>query len=189
MAPIEPSDTKVRVKLFIAVTLDGFIAREDGSLDWLFELPNPDQTDHGFTKFIADMDTIVMGRKTYEEILGFGVEWPHPECKTYVVTSNPDYLVKTENTFLMNSISTEELSLLRHGSRKNIWLAGGGEVIKHFLNLGEVDEMILNIIPVVLGKGIRLFMEGVAETRYDFEKAESFSTGVTNLHYIKRTNK
>ena len=66
-----------KIKLYIAATIDGFIAREDGSLDWLNNHPNPDQLDYGYADFMSRIDTVIMGRKTYEEVLGFGVEWPY----------------------------------------------------------------------------------------------------------------
>lgn len=87
-----------KTKLFIATSIDGYIARKDGTLDWLDAIPNPDQLDYGYYAFYETVDTILMGRKTYEEVLGFGVDWPYPDCKTYVVSSNPVDL-KTENTF------------------------------------------------------------------------------------------
>jgi len=75
------------IKLYIATTIDGFIAREDGSLDWLEELPNPNQINYGYTDFYATVDKVAIGRKIYEEVLGFGVNWPYEDCKTYVITT------------------------------------------------------------------------------------------------------
>lgn len=174
------------VKLFIATTLDGFIARPDGSLDWLTEFPNPDQLDYGYGDFISTIDTVVMGRKTYEEVLGFGVEWPYADCAAYVLTSRMDYLPQTENTWPLNRLDRKVIEGLRKQSKKGIWVIGGGEVISAFLEEGQIDEMLLSIIPVILGKGIRLFPNEPRETALTLHKVESFSTGVVNLAYRRR---
>jgi dihydrofolate reductase len=174
------------IKLFIATTIDGFIARKNHSLDWLFELPNPGGIDHGYNAFIADIDLIIMGRKTYEEVLGFGVGWPYENCTTLVVTSDPDYAVKTPDTRLLSEISADIIRKLRSESVKNIWLVGGGMLITRFLDEGAIDEMTLNIIPILLGQGIRLFPGEPAETKFEFIQAETFETGVVNLTYRRR---
>jgi len=175
-----------KIKLYIATTIDGFIAREDGSLDWLFALPNPNKIDHGYEAFFDTIDTVIMGRSTYEEVLGFGVEWPYGHCRTFIVTTDSNYQVKTENTQLLPEISTEKISAIRKQSQKNIWVIGGGKVITGFLNLGEIDEMILSIIPIILGRGIKLFPDAPKETSFKPEGAQTFETGVVNLKYLRK---
>jgi dihydrofolate reductase len=174
------------IQLFIATTLDGFIARENGSIDWLLELPNPSNTDHGYNDFIKDVDIIVMGRKTYDDLLGYGGEWPYGDRITYVVTKNQDYKPKTANTFILRNIDLTTISQVRTESKKNIWIAGGGEIITQFMNENAIDEMTISIIPLILGKGIRLFGGLLHETEFDFLKAESFETGVVNLIYKRK---
>ncbi len=175
-----------KIQLYIAVTIDGFIARENGSLDWLDEIPNSEQTDYGYNDFYKEVSTVVMGRKTYEEILGFDVEWPYSNCISYVFTKDKDYLAKTENTKILNEVSNEVIEMLRKESNRNIWNVGGGDLISDFLNLDAIDEMVLSIIPVVLGKGIRLFPNEPKETKFELKKAEPFETGVVNLTYLKK---
>jgi Dihydrofolate reductase len=175
----------VQIQLFIAQTIDGYIAREDGSLDWLLSLPNPNQNDHGYNELINGVDTIVMGRKTYEELLGLIEEWPYPNHKTYVVTGDKEFCVKTESTYLLHQIDEETITKLKSESQKNIWLVGGGTLITHFLNLNAINEMTLSVIPLILGKGIRLFPDTLKETNFTLIKSESFETGVVNLVYRK----
>lgn len=175
-----------KIKLYIASSIDGFIAREDGSLDWLFALPNPNKIDHGYKAFLDTIDTVIMGRSTYEEVLGFGVEWPYAHCRTFIVTTDSNYEVKTENTDILSEISTEKISEIRKQSQKNTWVIGGGKVITGFLNLGEIDEMILSIIPIILGRGIKLFPDAPKETSFKLEDAQTFETGVVNLKYLRR---
>ena len=174
------------IRLFIATSLDGFIAREDGSLDWLVNIPNPSQTDHGYNEMIENTDVIVMGRKTYDEILGFGIEWPYENCKTFVVTGKPDFAPSTGNTFVLNKIDAGTIQFLKNQSSKNIWLAGGGSLVTQFLNHGAIDEMTISIVPIVLGNGIRLFPDKPLETQFKTVKTELFETGIVNLVYRKK---
>ena len=175
-----------KIQLYIAVTLDGFISREDGSLDWLMGLPNPNHIDHGYNSFINDVDLVLMGRKTYDEVLGYGVEWPYSNCKTYVFTYDSEYSVKTENTFIIHEVSEKLIEQLRKETKKNIWLADGGNLITQFHNAGAIDELTISIIPVILGRGIKLFQGVIMETEFELIKSESFETGVVNLNYCKK---
>lgn len=175
-----------RIQLYIATTLDGYIAREDGSLDWLLQLSNPSGTDHGYNEFIGKISTIVMGRKTYETVLGFGIDWPYANCRTIVVTRNKSFSVSTANTSVVHEINKESIEEVKAKAESNIWLVGGGEIITRFLCLSEIDEMILCMIPVILGKGIKLFPNEPAETTFEFISAESYDTGVVNLTYQRK---
>jgi len=174
------------MKLYIATTIDGFIARENGSLDWLFALPNPGKLDYGYNEFFKGIDRVVMGRSTYEEILGFGVDWPYADCKSFVFTSDKSYEVKTKNTEVLHEINSESIGKIRTGSALGTWVVGGGKLISAFLEMQLIDEMILSVIPVILGKGIRLFPNKPRETRFELKNAEVFQTGVVNLWYLRK---
>lgn len=174
------------IHLFIATSLDGFIARENGSLDWLVNIPNPSQTDYGYNEMIENTDVIVMGRKTYDEILDFGIEWPYGNCKTFVVTRKQDFVPSTPNTFVMNKIDAGTIQFLKSQSSKNIWLAGGGSLVTQFLDHGAIDEMTISIVPIILGKGIRLFADEPSEIQFETVKTELFDTGIVNLVYRKK---
>ena len=174
------------IKLYIATTLDGFIAREDGALDWLHDLPNPNHIDYGYRAFFSGIDTVVMGRKTYEEILGFGVEWPYANCTSYVVSTEENYRPRTNDTSVLSRVDEASIKTLKRNSRRGVWIVGGGQVITEFLNNSQVDEMILSIIPTILGKGVRLFPHEPKETKFDLIQAEPFETGVVNLTYRRK---
>ena len=173
------------IKLFTATTIDGFIAGEDGSLDRLNEIPNPEKLDCGYGNFLTEIDVLIMGRKTYEEILGFGIEWPYENYKSFIVTSDKNYQTKTNNTFTINRLDEQHINRIRLACKKNIWLVGGGQLITEFINCNLIDEMTLSLIPIILGKGIRLFPNIPKETKFDLVNAESFNTGVVNLTYKK----
>jgi dihydrofolate reductase len=174
-----------KIKLYIATSLDGYIAREDGSLDWLNNISNPDNTDHGYNEFYSEIDTLILGRKTYEEILGFDVEWPYGNSLSYVVTKDKSFKIKTEKTEIVTSIDRKFIQYLKNHSKKDIWLVGGGKLISRFLELDAINEMILSIIPIILGKGIPLFPYGSSETRFRFVKSDTYNTGIVNLFYEK----
>lgn len=175
------------IKLYIATSLDGFIARKDGSLDWLYALPNPNQIDHGYADFFSGIDVVVMGKSTYEEILRFGVEWPYMNCKSYILTSDKNYKPKTDNTETLNSLSKADIEKLKKVSIKGIWIVGGGKTIVQFLDAKLIDEMILCIVPTILGSGIPLF-PNPQEQSFELTKSEKFETGAVNLTYRKKNN-
>jgi len=175
-----------QIQLFIAHSLDGFIARENGALDWLENRPNPKGLDHGYASFLEEIDSILIGRATYEEILGFGVDWPYPNCKTYVFTQQKDFRPSTANTQVLHTISHKAIADVKAAATKNIWALGGGKLITALLNLGAVDEMTLTVIPVILGKGIPLFPNNPLETELELIEAQSFETGAVNLKYAKK---
>jgi len=169
--------------LFIASTLDGFIARSDGSLDWLNNYPDIDKYDYGYLEFIKGVDTLFMGRKTYEEVLSFGVDWPYAGCQTYVVTSAEDYKCSTPDTIPLNDISKENLRTLVQSAKKDSWVVGGGTLISHFLQNGLIDEMTISIVPIILGSGIPLFPNQPKETAFQLITTETFDTGIVNFKY------
>jgi dihydrofolate reductase len=169
--------------VYIAASIDGFIARQDGAVDWLDDLPNPNRIDHGYAGFYAGIDVVVMGRKTYEEILGFDVPWPYPDCKTFVITSQSAYEPTTPNTETIYTLNEKTIRHIQSKSKKNIWVVGGGQVVTSLINLNAIDEMILSIIPLVLGSGIRLFAGKPKETAFSLATTETFETGVVSLTY------
>ena len=175
-----------KIILYIACTLDGFIAREDGSLDWLDTMDNPDQSDHGYQAFYHTIDTVIMGRITYETVVGFGVDWPYQDCLSYVATTRVGYHTHLDGIRVITQLDNKAVDQLRAESSKNIWLIGGGKLITEFLNLQAVDEMILTLVPVVLGKGIRLFSGAPQEAYFKLHQTQSFLSGAVNLHYIKK---
>ncbi len=172
-----------KIKLYIATTLDGYIARQNGSLDWLDELEVPEGVDFGYSAFYETIDCILMGRSTYEEVLGFDVDWPYDGCKTIIYSSHTDFKTPTPDTSLATDVTPEEIERLKSVSEKNIWLVGGGKLIREFLEHDAVDEMIITIIPRMIGNGIRLFPESEIDQKFKLTDSKTFPTGVVNLHY------
>ncbi|MFB2975618.1 dihydrofolate reductase family protein [Microseira sp. BLCC-F43] len=177
-----------KIKVFIGTTLDGYIAIKNDSLDWLFELPNPKGIDHGYTQFLSGIDTVIIGRKTYEEDLVYasrnlGGKWAESNCRIYILTTNENYTPQTDNTEVLLQLDKKTIDKIRTESQKDIYVVGGGQIISELLNLGAIDEMILCIFPIVIGSGIKLFPNDPKETKFDLVKAEHFETGAVNLTY------
>ena len=174
-----------KTTLYIATTLDGKIARKDGSLDWLFALANPNQIDHGYADFLKSIGTTIMGKNTYNEILGFGVEWPYMGMDSYIATTDKEFQASTPETYIVSNNIADLINKLKLQSHKDIWLIGGGKLITHFLNNDLLDRMILTLIPTIIGDGISLFPDNPKETRWILSNVEKFETGVVNLTYDK----
>ena len=174
-----------KVLLYLACSLDGYIAREDGKLDWLDEVPNPDKSDYGYFAFYDSIDTIMMGRKTYEEILGFDIPWPYEGKPTYIFSRTAKEQTDEKVTFVSGDIKAI-VNDLQKEEGKNIWMAGGGELITSFLDLDLIDEMIITIVPTIIGSGLPLFPGRPKESKWELLKHEAFGNGMVNLKYGRR---
>ena len=170
-----------KVILYIAMSLDGYIAKEDGSVDWLED--TGDVVEAGYLKFYNIIDTIIMGRKTYDQILTFG-EWGYKGKNTYVLTSDISRDTDNSNIEFRNDDIEDILAELKQKSESNIWLLGGAEIVNAFLEKKLIDEYRIAVIPVILGSGIRLFTADVEE-KLDFKQVTEYN-GIVELKYEKK---
>ena len=149
----------VKVSVYIATSLDGFIARADGNLDWLDEANAmvPEGEDCGFGAFMSSVDTLLMGRKTYEKVLSIGI-WPYGDTPVVVLSrsqiSFPDHLPSTVSH--SSEQPTELLNRLAGEGVQHVYV-DGGKTIHGYLLEGLIDEITITVIPVILGEGIPLF--------------------------------
>ncbi len=171
-----------RVKLYIASSLDGYIARENGSIDWLTEYENNSETDYGYSEFYSSIGTVLMGRKTYEQVLGFG-DWPYAEKKTYVFTRQKEPLNREKNVEFVSGDIGEFARRLKENTDEDIWLVGGSQIIKVFLEEGLVQEMIVFIVPIILGSGIPLFDHIRKKIRLRTGKVKRYENGLVRVEY------
>ncbi|MEX0739528.1 MAG: dihydrofolate reductase family protein [Pseudohongiella sp.] len=143
--------------VYIATSLDGYIADSNGGLDWLYSVPNPQNSDLGFVEFIDGIDAIVMGRVTFETVCGFGGDWPYPK-PTFVLTSTLDTVPTNldENVELISGSPLEVTDKLNKRGFKDLYI-DGGKTIQSFLQAGLVDDLIISTLPVLLGGGATLF--------------------------------
>ena len=148
--------------LYIACSLDGKIARSDDSLDWLFAVEG--DGDNGYATFMQDVGAVIMGRKTFDEVMILSDDYPYSAIDNYVLTRQPDK--QSDHATFTNEPLDVLLDRINPTIDGKIWLVGGGEVIQEALRLKRVDQLELAIAPVVLGSGIPLFPEGTLETRF-----------------------
>ena len=173
------------VKLYIATSLDGFIARPDGNLDWLMALPNPNNIDHDYGKFLESIGATIMGSKTYKEVIGFGIEWPYPNITSYIVSQKRDLEIVSPMTQLVNDDIETFTKKLKGEMEKDIWLIGGGQLITSFLNFDLIDEMTITLIPSIIGEGIPLFPNKPKESTWQFVETIPYETGAVSVVYKK----
>lgn len=170
--------------IYIAASLDGYIARENGSLDWLFELPNPENSDYGFVVFLKRIDGISMGRKTFETVLGFP-EWPY--TKPVFVWSGtlkdvPERLCKKVE--IVSGGLKGILTALNARGMGALYV-DGGRTVRTLLQEDRADELIISRVPIVLGAGIPLFPAQGLESRFRHLATEAFSNGIVKSSYIR----
>lgn len=173
------------VVLYIAQSLDGFIAKPDNNIDWLTSVPPSVKGDYGYTELINSIDTIIMGRKTYEVILAMQEDWMYKGKTSYIVSSNQHLKIKAPDTHLYNGDLKLLVDTIKQKSGKDIWLIGGGELITGFINADLIDKMIITIVPKIIGEGIPLFAPIPKESVWQLVNVESFETGLVNLTYEK----
>lgn len=165
--------------VFIAVSVDGFIARSDGSLDWLSIVESPGE-DYGYQRFFDAIDTLVIGRSTYEVALGFD-PWPY-RGKRCVVLSHREASARHGEEFFAGEVTALAERLAAEGS-KRVYVDGGA-VIRQFLSAGLIDDLTLSVIPLLLGAGIPLFGSGSArDQRLELLGSQSFPSGLVQLRY------
>lgn len=165
--------------VFVAASLDGFIARPDGGLDWLEPMQVPGE-DHGFQAFFGAVDALAIGRKTYDFARGLPA-WPYAGKRVVVLTHRPAP-PRADETFFAGTPEALSALLEAEGARR-VYLDGGAAV-SAFLAAGLVDELTVSIVPVVLGDGIRLFQGPLPERRLVLQEARPHAgTGLVQLRY------
>jgi dihydrofolate reductase len=174
----------MRVSVYIAASLDGFIARPDGDIDWLHAVEDPEGEDYGYYDFLDSVDAIVMGRHTFEKVLTFG-GWPFDDAKRVVVLSSTLAALPTDlpaTVTLAAGTPAEVLAQLATEGIGQIYL-DGGQTIQRFLAAGLVSRLIVTRIPVVLGRGIPLFGPLDEDVWLTHTETKSFSNGLVQSTY------
>jgi dihydrofolate reductase len=174
--------TKRKIIVYIATSADGYIARRDGSVDWL-DRPRT-AGDYGMAKFFRSIDTILWGRKTYDQSLammgkggGYG-----PNIKNYVFSRRPHGFSSPGVEFVDEPIGTFA-KRLRAEAGKDIWMMGGAGLIASFLDEGELDEFMIHVIPTFIGEGIPLIQPRHRLVALKLRSVRRYPDGVVRLHY------
>ncbi len=167
-----------KITCYIAMSLDGYIAREDGNVDWLPAIG--EEEDYGYYEFLSAIDGIVVGNSTYQQFL---------EGQAYPFGSRPCYVFSHEdeeshgNVTYIKSPITEFVDSLRQRDNENLWLMGGATIIAGFMVAEAVDELMITILPITLGNGIPLFIPGIPESLWILKGTMVYPHGIVQLRY------
>jgi dihydrofolate reductase len=174
-----------KLSLFIATSLDGYIAKPNDDLSFL-KLVEKEGEDYGYAEFTETIDTLIIGRRTYDYVLKeIGAShYDNGQRDVYVITRKQRPKVG-RTTFYTGNLS-DLVNILKSEKGKNIYCDGGAEIINELLKNDQIDEFIISVVPILLGNGTRLFKDGRPEQTLKFVQAKTFETGLTQLHY-KRT--
>jgi dihydrofolate reductase len=175
-----------KVSLFIATSLDGYIAKPNDDLSFL-KIVEKEGEDYGYTEFTETIDTLIIGRKTYDYVLKeLGPShYDNGKRDVYVITRTEKPNVG-RTTFYTGNL-TDLVKQLQSENGKNIYCDGGSEIINELLKNDLVDEFIISVVPVLLGNGTRLFKDGRPEQQLQFVSAKTYDMGLTQLYYKRKS--
>lgn len=171
---------------YMAVSLDGYIADRHGTVDWLDDIPNPDDSDFGYNTFIERIDALLMGANSFRFVHSYGT-WPYTR-PVFVASKSMTELPEgyEKKAFLVRGEVTELLQGVRDRGYKNIYV-DGGVITQDCLRAGVLDELIMTHIPIILGGGVPLFSEANESLHLDHVKTEVFNpAGLVQSHYLVR---
>ncbi len=171
--------------LYIATSLDGYIARSNGDVDWLAGVGDNPNADNGYEDFYSSIDTVVMGRTTYEQVINelSPDNWVYEGKKCYVATTK-----KCEGDSRAEFISEDIagfIKKLKNQQGKDIWIVGGGKLIDQFIKQDLIDKYIITVIPIILGEGIPLYLNENPEIKLRLVETKTVDSMV-ELSYIRR---
>lgn len=167
--------------LYIACSLDGYIAKPGDDLSFLDRM-SIEGEDYGYHDFISSVDTIIIGRRTYDWVVGKVGSFPHEDKETWVVTHTPQPSEGKIN-FYTGSLN-ELVASLKKQDGLNIFCDGGAMIVNELLREKLFDELIISLVPVLLGDGIRLFNDGRPEQELQLKSVQKFDSGLVQLYYM-----
>jgi dihydrofolate reductase len=166
--------------VYIAKSLDGYIAGPNDDLSFLSMVAQEGE-DYGYGDFIKEVDTVIIGRKTYDWVMTQVPEFPHADKEAYVITRTER--AATGNTQFYTGELNRLVKQLKAREGKNIFVDGGAEVIAALLKEGLIDEWYISVIPILLGQGVRLFKDSSPQKKLQLLQSKQFPTGLVQLHY------
>ena len=170
-----------KVILFIAQSLDGYIAKNDGNIDFLENPQRDESIDHEYDRLMENIDTIVMGRRTYDQIVNelMPDHYPYAKQQSYILTSHPE--VDQHNRYFRDESLVDLITKLKGESGKDIWIVGGNSLIAPLVNANLIDSYIIAVLPTILGDGIPLFDEQIMERKLELQSAQQ----INDIAYLK----
>jgi len=173
-------------RVFIATSIDGFIADKNGGIEWLDTIPEINQIDSGYVGFVENIDAFLFGRATYEKVLSFGIEWPYQKPVFVLSTTLKSVPNELEGkVFLINGFIEGVLSEIHKKGFTNLYI-DGGKVIQNFLNEDLIDEMVITIIPILLGEGIPLFSKLQKPIAFECVESTLYLGKIAQMRYVRK---
>jgi [ribosomal protein S5]-alanine N-acetyltransferase len=170
---------KRKLILYIAMSLDGYIAKPNDDLSFL-SIVEKDGEDYGYANFVATVDTVIVGRKTYDWVTS-QVDFPHADKDAYIITRTPRPGIG--KTVFYTGDLTDLIKKLKDEPGKNIFCDGGAEIVNELLKSELIDELMISVIPILVGNGTRLFKDGRPEEQLELVSVKNYDTGLIQLHY------
>ena len=174
-------------KVFIATSIDGFIADSEGKVDWLDTIPNPDNNDMGYYEFMTGIDALIMGRNSFETVLSFGIDWPYKVpvfILSHTLAEIPSQVKNQKIELIKGDLKKITKSLYARGFEK--LYIDGGKTIQNFLREDLVDEMTITIIPVLLGDGIPLFSHNSRSLEFSCVNTKIYLDKIVQNKFVRR---
>jgi dihydrofolate reductase len=170
--------------VYVATSLDNFIASREGGLEWLNEVPNPGQSDYGFAEFMSRIDAVVMGRNTFETVIAFD-SWPYP-VPVFVLSASLKTLPEkvAGKAEIIHGDPRDLVKQLNERGYRNLYI-DGGRTIQRFLQEDLIDEMIITRVPVLLGEGIPLFGNLEKSLEFRLERTEQLNDDLVKSTYSR----
>ncbi|PTM01862.1 MAG: dihydrofolate reductase [Bacteroidetes bacterium] len=169
-----------KVILYISCSLDGYLAGPENDLSFLEKVHIAGE-DYGYTTFVDGVDSVIVGRKTYQWVIDQGFEYPHADKETYIITRNTRES-EGKRHFYTGDLKQLVAELKNRGS-KDIYCDGGAEIVNLMLKQKLIDEIILSVVPVILGDGTPLFKNGLPKSELTLLNSQSYASGLVQLHY------
>ena len=176
-----------KLVLYISMSLDGFLAKENDDLSWL-SIVEKEGEDYGYGKMMERCDAYIVGRRTYDVVLGLtGGEFPQSKMfECYVITRQE--IESKSGVKFYNGDLEALVQKLKSKPGKDIYCDGGGQIVKMLMEKNLIDEYIVSVIPTVIGSGKRLFKGGINGLNIDLIESKQFESGLAQLRYKKKTN-
>lgn len=149
-----------------AISLDGYLADRDQQIDWLEKFEVPDAINQAYTDFVATIDTLIIGRNSFDYVASQFAEYPYPELMNYVYTSRPLPQASTQIQ-VPTQTPTELVKSLKNQPGQDLWIVGGGRIVTELIANQQLDKMIIQVAPILLGGGYRLFEALDQQTQFE----------------------
>lgn len=179
---------KTKNSVYIATSIDGYIADKNGGIEWLDTIPIPKNEDMGYVEFTNEIDALVMGRNTFETVLGFDVDWPYKK-PVFVLSTTLDKIPNSHKgkAHLVKGTLSEILDQIHNKGCYRLYI-DGGITIQRFLKEDLIDELIITIIPVLLGGGPPLFSELPKLLEFELVESKVYFKQLVQHHFKRKGN-